>query len=268
MVDPPEALASIAMEPDFIVPVLDLAHGQAVHARGGRRAGYRPVESQLTPGQRGDALALARAFRARLGAARCYVADLDAIQGMPMQTELLAQLADPGTGFGPGLMIDAGAAGIAGGEELCRLGADTVVAGLESLLAIEEVEDLVAGIGSARAGFSLDLKHGLPVLSPGAEGRLTEAATPDALVELAVSAGVGAVIVLDLSDVGSTQGPTTLPLLRRLALRNPVPFFGGGGVASADHLAAFKAAGAAGVLVGTAIHGGVQIADFRSQISD
>jgi phosphoribosylformimino-5-aminoimidazole carboxamide ribotide isomerase len=256
------------MERSFIVPVLDLAHGQAVHARGGRRAEYRPVESHLTPGQRGDALALARAFRSRLGAVRCYVADLDAIQGLPMQTELLARLADPDTGFGPDLIVDAGAAGIAGGEELCRLGAGRVVAGLESLAGVEEVEDLVARIGSARAVFSLDLKCGLPVLSSRARGPLKQAATPDALVELALAAGVGAVIVLDLSDVGSTRGPTTLSLLRRLALRHPVPFFAGGGVASAEHLAAFEAAGATGVLVGTAIHEGVQIADVRLQIAD
>jgi phosphoribosylformimino-5-aminoimidazole carboxamide ribotide isomerase len=256
------------MERSFIVPVLDLAHGQAVHARGGRRTEYRPVESQLTPGQRGDALALAHAFRGRLGAVRCYVADLDAIQGLPMQTDLLARLADQPTGFGPGLMIDAGAAGIARAEELCRLGAGTVVAGLESLAGIEDVEDLVARIGRARAAFSLDLMRGLPVLSSRARGPLKQAATSDALVELALAAGAGAVIVLDLSDVGSTQGPTTLPLLRRLALRHPVPFFAGGGVASAEHLAACEAAGAAGVLVGTAIHEGVQIADVRLQMSD
>jgi uncharacterized protein related to proFAR isomerase len=110
------------MSTSTLIPVLDLAHGQAVHAIGGRRDEYRPVESVLAPGRAGDAPALARAYRERLGATQCYVADLDAIQGNGPQSELLHRLANPGEGFGPGLLVDAGPLGTPRVTDLLNLG--------------------------------------------------------------------------------------------------------------------------------------------------
>src|SRR5262245_53968151 len=104
-----------------LIPVLDLAHGEAVHAIGGRREEYQPVESVLTPGQVGNALALARAYREQLGATQCYVADLEAIQEKGLQSALIGHLAGP-EGFGPGLLVDAGGVGIAGVKDLLDLG--------------------------------------------------------------------------------------------------------------------------------------------------
>ncbi len=57
-----------------VIPVLDLMAGRAVRAEGGRREGYAPVHSVLLPEERaGDALALAGAFRDRLGRDEWYV---------------------------------------------------------------------------------------------------------------------------------------------------------------------------------------------------
>ena len=66
----------------LVIPVLDLAHGVAVQAIAGDRARYAPAESVLTPGVTGDAVALIQAYRDTVGARECYVADLDAIQGV------------------------------------------------------------------------------------------------------------------------------------------------------------------------------------------
>ncbi|HZI22415.1 MAG TPA: HisA/HisF-related TIM barrel protein, partial [Gemmatimonadales bacterium] len=89
-----------------MIPVLDLAGGLAVLARGGRREAYMPVRSVLGPGTEtpaGDALALARAYRERLGCDVCYVADLDAITGGPTQGAILSRLAGAaGVGVGVG----------------------------------------------------------------------------------------------------------------------------------------------------------------------
>ena len=65
--------------PFQVIPVLDLKDGRAVHAKGGRRDHYRPIQSILHPTS--DPIALARAFRAGLGLHTLYLADLDAITG-------------------------------------------------------------------------------------------------------------------------------------------------------------------------------------------
>ena len=92
-----------------IIPVLDLAGGVAVWAQAGDRARYEPVASALIPSVVGDPVALLGAFRARLGAIACYVADLDAIQGGAVQRTILRELAQLETGFAGAIMVDAGA---------------------------------------------------------------------------------------------------------------------------------------------------------------
>ena len=174
------------MSTNPLLPVLDLAHGQAVHAIGGRRDQYRPVESVLAPGGAGDALALARSYRERLGATQCYVADLDAIQQKGLQSELLRRLADPVEGFGPGLLVDAGALGIARVTDLLNLGVTRVVAGLESLEAWSDLENMVSRAGSDRVLFSLDLYAGRPVHHLDTGPRL-ERITPEELVDQALA---------------------------------------------------------------------------------
>ena len=65
---------------DFaIIPALDLKGGAVVHARGGARAEYRPIETPL--GAADEPVALARALLAVTGSSVLYIADLDAIEG-------------------------------------------------------------------------------------------------------------------------------------------------------------------------------------------
>src|SRR6478609_5866973 len=92
-----------------IIPVLDLAQGVAMWAQAGNRARYEPVASALVPDAVGDPVALMRAFRRRLGASACYVADLDAIQGGAIQRAMIRELAQLETGFAGSIMVYAGA---------------------------------------------------------------------------------------------------------------------------------------------------------------
>src|SRR4051812_49736255 len=79
---PPMSTASVAaaVAGMRVVGVIDLKDGTAVHAVRGERERYRPVRS-VVGGDDGDALALARGFRAELELDELYVADLDAITG-------------------------------------------------------------------------------------------------------------------------------------------------------------------------------------------
>jgi len=238
-----------------LIPVLDLQHGQAVHARRGTREQYQPVDSALLPGRAGDALGLAQAYRESLAAHRCYVADLDAIQGRTPQWDLLEALAHPDTGFGAGLMVDAGLSTPEQVEALIAAGAETLVAGLETLPSFAELGEIVREAGERPVVFSLDLMDGKPIRRR--TGRM--ASQEGAALELgarAADAGCRGLLVLDLALVGSESGPSNLDLIDALRRMTGIPVYSGGGVRSMEDVSALEEAGCDAVLVGTALHTG------------
>jgi phosphoribosylformimino-5-aminoimidazole carboxamide ribotide isomerase len=235
-----------------VIPVLDLARGQGVLARGGRRETYAPVHSVLAAGERaGDPLALVRAFRDVLGCDECYVADLDAITGGVAQHALLGQLA----GLGCRLLVDAGVADPRGARTLAAAGAARVVVGLETLLSFAALGAVVRALGAERVVFSLDLVDGAPLTRADAPGG-SAALTPLALAGAAVAAGAGGILVLDLARVGSGHGvdPGLVTVLRRA--HPDAELLAGGGVASRGELERLADLGLDGVLVATALHTG------------
>ncbi len=238
-----------------LIPVLDLLRGQAVHARRGVREQYQPVSSALLPGSAGDAAALARAYRTMLGARRCYIADLDAIQGWAPQLKLLESLADPERGFGPGLMVDGGISTASAAQALVDAGASTLVVGLETLRGFEDLKAIVDAVGGDRVVFSLDLMEGKPIRRR--TGRIaSQEAVALELGARAVEAGVSAVLVLDLAAVGTEEGPRNLDIIGGLKRLLWVPIYSGGGVRATEDLSLLSEAGCDAALVGSAIHSG------------
>ena len=235
-------------QPMELIPVLDLARGVAVHAVGGDRSRYEPVRSLLAPGVDGDALSLARAYRALPAVSRCYVADLDAIAGNPPQLEMLRRL-QSGDGFAGPLLLDAGVHSLATLERL-RGGFPDVVVGLETLRSFADLEEVAA---HARVTFSLDLRNDLPLVCPELR---SESRDPVAMARTAVGAGARAVILLDVGRVGRGAG-VNLHLLA--SLRRAVPgtrLLAGGGVKDEADMVALAERGCDGVLIATALHRG------------
>lgn len=238
-----------------LIPVLDLMRGVAVHARGGPRQSYLPVQSALLSGSAGYPVALGRSYRAKLGATSCYVADLDAIEGGPPQLDLISALANPVVGFGAGLMVDAGVTSPAKAHAMLSEGASTIVVGLETLGGLAELRAIVSAVGGERVVFSLDLKDGKPMH----RGLERVAARDNVGLELgarAADAGCGGVLVLDLSAVGSALGPRNLDLIAAFKRLLGVRVYAGGGVRSEDDLRLLETAGCDAALVGTALHDG------------
>jgi phosphoribosylformimino-5-aminoimidazole carboxamide ribotide isomerase len=239
-----------------IIPVLDIAGGLAVHAQGGERTRYAPLESELVPGQVGDPVAVLRAFHATLGIHECYVADLDAIQGGAVQRSLLRELAAFHTGFSGALMVDAGTHLPEGALEVLSCGASEVVVGLETLRAFSDLKSIADLVGSSRVVFSLDLRLGNPILHPAMED--ARGAGPDAvaLAEQAATVGAGSVLALDLGRVGTGVG-VDLGLLEGMRRRLPnIRLLAGGGVLTRLDLERMRDAGCDGALVASAIHTG------------
>jgi phosphoribosylformimino-5-aminoimidazole carboxamide ribotide isomerase len=238
-----------------IIPVLDLAGGIAVHARAGDRHRYETVRSVLAPEGNGDPVALIRAFGEVLGAEECYVADLDAIQGGPVQRAVLRELATVETGFAGSLLVDAGTHRPGGGLEVLSCGASEIVVGLESLHAFGDLTDIVERIGSSRVIFSLDLRLGSPVLHPAMQDA-SGAADALSLASQAVEGGIRTLLVLDIGRVGTGCGMDLglLDLLRRRF--SGVRLLAGGGVLTRRDLDRVRDVGCDGVLVASAIHAG------------
>lgn len=118
-----------------------------MHARAGNRASYAPLASQLAPATPGDARAISRAFRDRLGLGELYVADLDAITGRAPQREsrraIIAELPDVE------VWVDAGVAGAEQVRELLDDGAARVIVGLETLRAAADPRAALEGLAVA-----------------------------------------------------------------------------------------------------------------------
>ncbi len=236
-----------------IVGVIDLKDGTAVHAVRGDRERYRPVRSAIG-GADGDALALARGFRAELGIEEVYVADLDAIVGGSDRAAgsdhpaLLGALAGEAR-----LMVDAGVSEPAAAWALLDLGAQRVIVGTETLGGAAALDRLLADLPEGAVILSVDLRDGR-VLSP--DPQLAGRSAPDALARLQ-RPGLREAIVLDLARVGSGEGPD-VELIAELHDAFPdLELLAGGGVRHAGDLRALDAAGAAGALVATALHHGV-----------
>jgi phosphoribosylformimino-5-aminoimidazole carboxamide ribotide isomerase len=240
---------------DFaIIPAIDLKDGAVVHASGGERAEYRPIETPLGPSH--DAVAIARALLAVCEAPALYIADLDAIEGVGNHFELCRDLSSalPQTA----LWIDAGFSNVTDCAFWLPLGA-TLVIGTESLNFAEDWQEL-------RATFGGSLMLSLDFDAKGQRG-------PNAL--FAESAHwPDRIIVMSLDRVGTGNGPDIERLRGVVERAGSRLVYASGGMRGVGDLEAVAEAGAGGALIATALHRGAvtqnEIAAFlqrrRSQI--
>jgi phosphoribosylformimino-5-aminoimidazole carboxamide ribotide isomerase len=237
-----------------VVGVIDLRRGHAVHARGGVRRLYAPVQLPHR-GEPGNALELARFYVGELGVGELYVADLDAIDLRTPQHALIDAL----LALGIPVWLDAGISGVDEALACAQRGVARIVVGSETLRAIDSLGDLASAVGGERLAFSLDLRGG-NVLAP--DGNLPHSA--ETIVARVAAAGFRAVIVLDLARVGSGKG-IDVELLSRIRAGTPdITLLAGGGIAGPHDLRTAAAAGCDGVLVATALlDGRLTAADVR-----
>src|SRR4029453_13245242 len=136
-----------------VIGVIDLRHGDAVRAKGGRRDQYLPIETvaeEAVP--RGDAKALARCYAERFGLERVYVADLDAIERRAPQHAVVRTIASVGVP----VWLDAGVTSSDDARQAMECGASRLIVGLETLSSFEVLESIVRAVGRERVVFSLD----------------------------------------------------------------------------------------------------------------
>lgn len=220
-----------------IIPVIDLRQGQVVHARMGQRANYQPIRSTLCPGS--SPIEIGSALLALHPFPILYAADLDAIQGSGNNDAALRQLRQ----HFPEVMlwVDAGFRAPHQCLEWLRRGIGDLVLGSESQSDWQGLQSLIRSPEAGRVILSLDYS-GDRFLGP--EEVLDTALWP------------ARAIVMTLARVGSAAGPD-LRRLQQIRARNPdCKIYAAGGVRDVTDLESLAEAGAAGVLVASALHDG------------
>ena len=218
-----------------IIPVLDLMNGLVVHARRGRRADYRPLQSPLCKASEPRALIEGlldlHPFRT------LYAADLDALTGRGRQTVALEHL---GRAFPElELWVDQGFPDRGERPSFPPWGRIVPVIGSESL-----DDQRLLSMAQLPRDFilSLDFRNGVLV------GPTDLLERPDLWPER--------IILMSLSRVGSGDGPDFVRAERFVRRHPKHRFIAAGGVRNERDLERLEALGMAAVLVASALHSG------------
>lgn len=231
-----------------LIPVLDLMNSTVVRGVAGQRAAYQPIQSVLC--SRSEPLAVATAIRQAFGSNTYYVADLDAILRDEPNEAIIESLC--AAKFQ--LWIDTGVRDAYGVETVLAAGAEKVIIGLETWPSLAALELLVRQVGPERLIFSLDLKNGQCVRG----FRDIVSTEPIDIAASVIEAGIQQLIVLDVAQVGVSQGVNTIELCH--AIRSFAPTLSlitGGGIRNVGDLKTLESEGVDGALVASAIHSGM-----------
>ena len=215
----------------LIIPVIDLLDGQAVHARGGRRAEYAPVCSPLCPSS--EPTAVLATLLALHPFAVVYVADLGALLGRERHDATVAKLRAkfPGVTF----WVDCGDKQPAGN----RPGIRTII-GTETGISAAELGGLISS--------STDYILSLDFNASGLIGDAEILSRPELWPR--------DVIIMTLPSVGAAKGPAWQVVDEVMGRTENRDFYGAGGVGDSADLAQATARGMRGALVATALHTG------------
>ena len=228
------------MFPEFeVVPAVDMQDGQVVQLVGGKRG---------TGTTYGDPVTAARRW-VEAGARTLHLVDLDgAFEGERANAgaiDAVLDAVDVAVQLGGGIRTAADAVG------LLDRGVDRVILGTAAV----ENPDIVAEISDEHPGrvmVSLDAKDGEVVVSGWTEGTGLDPAAAAARYE---DLGAGAILFTDVDVEGQLDGVRTGPVERVVGAVD-VPVVASGGVATVGDIRALRDAGAAAVVVGSALYEG------------
>jgi phosphoribosylformimino-5-aminoimidazole carboxamide ribotide isomerase len=232
------------MFPEFeVIPAVDLQDGQVVQLVGGERD---------TGTDYGDPVATTREWLAA-GAETLHLVDLDgAFEGeranAPAIDDIVAVCREASAEAGTvDVQLGGGIRTAAEATALLDRGVDRVILGtaaVENPAIVGEISD------PGRVMVSLDASEGEVVVSGWTEGTgLDPAAAAGRYEDL----GAGAILFTDVDVEGRMEGVRTEPV-ERVVEAVDIPVVASGGVATLEDARALRDAGAAAVVVGTALY--------------
>jgi len=228
--------------PEFeVVPAVDMQDGEVVQLV----AGERGTETTY-----GDPVEAAEQWVER-GAETLHLVDLDgAFEGERGNAPAVEAVLDA-VGEGVDVQLGGGIRTVEDATDLLARGVDRVILGTAAVENPEIVEEISAEYpGSVTVG--LDAKDGEVVVSGWTEGTGLDPAEAAARYE---ELGAGAILFTDVDVEGQLAGVQT-DRVREVVEAVGIPVVASGGVATLDDVRALREAGAAAVVVGTALYEG------------
>ena len=228
------------MFPEFeVVPAVDMQDGQVVQLVGGERG---------TGKEYGDPVEAAERW-VEAGARTLHLVDLDgAFEGERRNAPAVDAILDA---VDVSVQLGGGIRTVDDAVSLLDRGVDRVILGTAAV----ENPDIVADISEAHPSsvvVSLDAMDSEVVVSGWTEGTGLDPAEAAARY---ADLGAGAVLFTDVDVEGQLEGVRTDPV-RRVVEAVDVPVIASGGVATLDDVRALESAGAAAVVVGSALYEG------------
>ncbi|AUX10849.1 phosphoribosylformimino-5-aminoimidazole carboxamide ribotide isomerase [Halalkaliarchaeum desulfuricum] len=222
-----------------VVPAVDVSGGEVVQLVQGERG---------TEKRYGDPTEAARRW-IDAGARTLHLVDLDgAFEGERVNADAFAEIIEA---VDVDLQLGGGIRTAADARELLDLGVDRVILGTAAV----ENPDIVEEISETHPGrvmVSLDAKGEEVVVAGWTESTGLDPAEAAKRYE---ALGAGAVLFTDVDVEGQLEG-VNAELVSRVAGAVEIPVVASGGVASVDDVRTLKEAGAAAVVVGTALYEG------------
>jgi phosphoribosylformimino-5-aminoimidazole carboxamide ribotide isomerase len=224
-----------------VIPAVDVQDGSVVQLVGGERG---------TGTRYGDPVEAATRW-IDAGARTLHLVDLDgAFEGERANADAIEAVVDASDAE-VGLQLGGGIRTAEGARELLELGLDRVILGtaaVETPAIVERIDDTHPG----SVVVSLDAKGGEVVVSGWTEGTGLDPAAAAARYE---ELGAGAILFTNVDVEGQLAG-IDRDAVTAVVNAVDIPVIASGGVASVDDVAALKRAGAAAVVVGTALYEG------------
>ena len=222
-----------------VIPAVDMQDGQVVQLVGGERG---------TETTYGDPVEAAKGW-IDAGAGTLHLIDLDgAFDGERANADAIDAVVESSP---VEIQLGGGIRTAADAESLLSRGVDRVILGTAAV----ENPDIVAEISESypsRVMVSLDAKDDEVVVSGWTEKTGLDPAEAASRYE---ELGAGAILFTDVDVEGQLEGVRTAPV-RQLAQAVDLPVVASGGVASVEDVLALRDAGAAAVVVGTALYEG------------
>jgi len=222
-----------------VIPAVDVQDGEVVQLVGGERG---------TETRYGEPSETATDWVDR-GASTLHLVDLDgAFEGERVNAEAFEAIIET---TAVDLQLGGGIRTVDDALDLLALGVDRVILGTAAV----ETPEIVADISDQQPGsvmVSLDAKGGEVVVSGWTEGTGLDPAEAATRYE---ELGAGAILLTDVDVEGQLAGVNT-DLVGRVCESVEIPVVASGGVASIDDIQALREAGAAAVVVGTALYEG------------
>jgi len=234
--------------PEFeVIPAVDVQDGEVVQLVGGERG---------TGKRYGDPVEAAERW-IEAGARTLHLVDLDgAFEGERVNADAIEAVVEAigggaDDGDGVDLQLGGGIRTAEGARDLLDLGLDRVILGTAAV----ETPEIVAEIDGTHPGsvvVSLDAKGGEVVVSGWTEGTGLDPAEAAARYE---ELGAGAILFTNVDVEGQLAG-IDRGAVASVVEAVDVPVIASGGVATVDDVVALREAGAAAVVVGTALYEG------------